>query len=53
MRYFLLNEEIYKLEILKSDKIKQSQIYRRIKFSDILRFIKYNLDEIMFVLIRF
>jgi glycosyltransferase involved in cell wall biosynthesis len=41
---FLLNEEIYKSKILISNKITQSQIYRRIKFSDVLRFIKYNLD---------
>ena len=41
----LLNEEIYKTAILNHKKIKQVNLQRRLKFSDILRYIKYELNN--------
>jgi len=44
-KIILLNEEVYKNPLLNNDKIKQINIQRRLKFSEILRYIKYELKN--------
>ena len=44
-KIILLNEETYKSPLLNNDKIQQVNIQRRLKFSEILRYIKYELKN--------